>query len=144
MKTIYYLYRTNNKTNQYEYFGDNLNNAFITYILYNLYSNEKVRLDHTEWRLGSSEIEEVKVDGWKEYFNIDSFEIQRFEKQYPEYKYLLKELPEDIDKLYGDFNNYDKWLDYSRILEWKEDIFLSNEKHAFEEYLKIIEKIHIR
>ena len=141
MKKIVYLYRTNKKTNHYEYFGDNLKNAFATYILYNLYSTEKVRLDHNEWRIGFSEIEEVKIDGWKEYYSIDSFEIQRFENQYPEYKYLINELPEDIDKLYQNFKNYDKWLDTSRILEWKEDIFLSNEKYkTLEEYLKIIEK----
>lgn len=140
MKKIYYLYRTNQKTNHYEYFGDNLNNAFITYILYNLYSNEKVRLDHTNWKLGISEIEEVKIDGWKEYYSIDSFEIQRFEKQYPNYQYLLKDIPEDIDKLYQNYDNYDKWLDYSRLLEWKEDIFLSDKKLSFEEYIGIIEK----
>ena len=138
MKTIYYLYRTNGKTNQYEYFGDNINNAYMTYILYNLYSTEKVRIDHNEWKLASSEIEEVKIDGWKEYFNIDSFEIQRFERQYPEYKYLLDSLPIDIDTCYQNYKIYDQWLDYSRILEWKEDKFLSNKKYkTIEEYLKI-------
>ena len=139
MKTIYYLYRTNSKTKQFEYFGDNLNNAYATYILYNLFSTEKVRLDHKEWRLGNSLIEEVKIDGWKEYFNIDYYEIQRFENKYPEYKYLLNDLPDDIDKLYQNFRNYDKWLDYSRILEWQNDIFLSNQKfNTLEEYLEII------
>ena len=109
--TIYQVYRTNSKTNRYEYIGNNLENAKATFILYYLFSSDSIRLDHDEWKLGICEFEENYDYELKEYFTVDSLEMNRLKKKYPEYSSLLSAIPWEIDTIALNNKIYDTYLD---------------------------------
>lgn len=109
--TIYQVYRTNNKTNRYEYIGDNIENAKATFILYYLFSSDSIRLDHDIWKLAICEFESNIDYELKEYFTVDSLEMNRLKKKHPEYSSLLTNIPWEIDTITLNNKIYDKYLD---------------------------------
>lgn len=113
-KKFYALYRTNGVTNYYQYIGISKKNAKAVYLLYRLFSHENIRKDHTLWKLSAYEVSELLIDGWEDYFTIDSYEMIPFEKKYPIYLDLLSELPENIDVISNKLDIYDKWLSLIR------------------------------
>ena len=108
--TIYQVYRTNKKTNRYEYIGDNIDNAKATFILYYLFSSDSIRLDHDEWKLGVCTFESNIDYEQNEYYTIDSLEINRLKKTFPEYSFLLQSIPWEIDAITLNNNILDSYL----------------------------------
>ena len=108
---IYQVYRTNNKTNRYEYIGNNIENAKATFILYYLFSSDSIRLDHDIWKLAICEFESNIDYELKEYYTIDSLEMNRLKKKHPEYSYLLSSIPWEIDTIALNNKIYDTYLD---------------------------------
>lgn len=108
---IYQVYRTNNKTNRYEYIGNNIENAKATFILYYLFSSDSIRLDHDIWKLAICEFESNIDYELKEYYTIDSLEMNRLKKKHPEYSYLLSSIPWEIDTITLNNKIYDTYLD---------------------------------
>lgn len=108
---IYQVYRTNNKTNRYEYIGNNIENAKATFILYYLFSSDSIRLDHDIWKLGICEFDSNIDYDLKEYYTIDSLEMNRLKKQHPEHSNLLTSIPWEIDNITLNNKIYDTYLD---------------------------------
>lgn len=143
-KKIYQLYRTNGTTSYTQYVGEHLENAKATFILYPLFSNDHIRMDHKTWKLSIYEVNELFIDGWNEYFSIDSYEIIQFEKKYPQYLELLKDIPENIDKISTDLKIYDQWLSILECQEKIDDIEIMHESlSTYEELLDCFLK-HIK
>jgi len=109
--TIYQIYRTNGKTNRYEYIGENIDNAKATFILYYLFSSDSIRLDHNEWKIGICKFDSNIDYELKEYFTVDSLEMNRLKKNNPEYSFLLTSIPWEIDNITLNNKIYDKYLD---------------------------------
>ncbi len=125
--TIYQVYRTNGKTNRYEYIGNNLDNAKATFVLYYLFSSDAIRLDHDHWKLGICEFESNIDYELKEYFTIDSLEMNRLKKKYPEYSNLLTSIPWEIDSITLNNKIYDTYLDLF-YLHSSNSISITNKK----------------
>lgn len=107
---IYQIYRTNNKTNRYEYIGNNIDNAKATFILYYLFSCDSIRLDHDKWKLGVCTFESNIDYEQTEYYTIDSLEMNRLKKTCPEYSFLLQSIPWEIDEITLSNNILDSYL----------------------------------
>ncbi|MGN1344679.1 MAG: hypothetical protein ACI4U3_08870, partial [Traorella sp.] len=135
-KVIYHLYRTNGEIKFYHYIGDHYENAIATFLLYYLCSHDHIRDDYITWKLSSSEVNELFIDGWNEYYSVDSYEIIQFEKKYPQYRTYLRNLPENIDKISNDLQLHDKWV--SLIGDLLSDQELCNRKDlSIEDLLRL-------
>lgn len=141
--TIYQLFRTNGKTNRYEYIGTNIENAKITFLLYYLFSSDSIRKDHTQWKLSAVNLDSNVLLNEHEYFTIDSFEMNLFQKYYPNHSYLLSSIPWEIDDITNRDSIYD---DYMALLSQKHllnQVFdLTDESSlSFDELLIIFEEV---
>lgn len=115
--SIIQLYRTNGSTKRYEYIGENIQNAKATFILYYLYSTDKIRVDHDCWKLAICTFSSSALLNEHEFYTIDSFEMNQLKKHHPEYTSLFNSFPDDIDDITVDNKIYD---DYKSILDQHE------------------------